>query len=349
MTRLRSAVFLIPLVASIVGVASGCRPTIVETSDQVFRLGTALRISVRSTGDAHAAIDRAFSRVVEIEQKMSVSEDDYETTELLEVNRAAGREPVAVSPDTYAVLEAALRYSELTGGAFDVTIWPLVRLWGIGSDDPRVPTAERLAAARNLVDYRRLELRPGETVYLPADGMGVDVGGIAKGYAADEAARILRDAGVEHALLDFGGNIMVIGDKPDGTPWRIGVQDPFDDRNQYIGIVEIVDRTVVTSGPYERYFVEDGVRYHHILDPETGQPADTGLAQVTIIAQHSIDADALSTSAYVLGLERGLALVESIDDVEALFVTEDRVIHPSSRGADSFRLTAEEDYTLAGG
>ena len=186
-----------------------------------------------------------------------------------------------------------------------------------------------------------------QTVFLPDAGMGVDVGGIAKGYAADEAARILGDAGVESALLDFGGNILVMGTKPDGSPWRIGVQRPDAERSRYIGIVRTADKTVVTSGPYERFFVQDGVRYHHILDPATGFPARNGIQQVTIVAERSMDADALSTSTYVMGLERGFDLIESLDGVEAIFVTEDRDVYVTSGVPDFFELT-DDDYTLAG-
>ncbi|MFW5827020.1 MAG: FAD:protein FMN transferase, partial [Alkalispirochaeta sp.] len=296
---------------------AGCSSNEEPVNDSAQLLGTILQISIRDGGYSTTLTDRAFERVAEIERRMSTSEDDYDTTELLEVNRAAGDEAVAVSEDTFAVLERALEFSQISDGAFDVTIWPLVRLWAIGSGGTSVPPEEEIEAARDAVDYRRLELDAEQrTVYLPENGMGVDVGAIAKGYAADEAARILREAGVEHALLDFGGNILVIGDKPDDTPWRIGVQRPDAERTRYLGIVAATDKTVVTSGPYERFFVQDGERYHHILDADTGYPARNGIQQVTIIADRSIDADALSTATYIMGIEEGLALVESLEGVE---------------------------------
>jgi thiamine biosynthesis lipoprotein len=325
----------------------GCSSNDEPVNDSRQLLGTILQISIRDGGYSTTLTDRAFDRVAEIERRMSTSEDDYESTELLRVNRAAGDEPVSVSEDTFEVLQAAREYSRITDGAFDVTIWPLVKLWAIGSGGTSVPPEDEIESARQAVDYRRLELNEANrTVYLPEADMGVDVGAIAKGYAADEAARILREAGVEHALLDFGGNILVIGGKPDGTPWRIGVQRPDAERTRYLGIVTATDKTVVTSGPYERFFVQDGVRYHHILNAQTGFPARNGVEQVTIIADRSIDADALSTSTYVLGVEHGLALVESLSGVEAVFITEDQLVHMTSGAGEYFELT-DEEFTFA--
>lgn len=325
---------------------SACQPPTDEpVRGQAYLLGTALNIAIHDAGHDREILDTVFERVAVIEARMSTTEADYETTELLEVNRAAGERRVAVSPDTFEVLAAAREFSRLSNGAFDVTIWPLVRLWGIGSENAGVPGADRLEQTVALVDWQAMELGPGTSVFLPREGMGVDVGAIAKGYAADEAAAILREAGVAHALLDFGGNILVIGDKPDGTPWRIGVQRPDAERNQYLGIAEITDRTIVTSGTYERYFVEGGVRYHHILDAETGFPAENDLQQVTIIADSSMHADALSTATFVLGLEAGRELVESLPSVEAVFVTNGNRVHLSSGAAELFTLT-DPDYTL---
>jgi FAD:protein FMN transferase len=337
-------VFVATLVVLSIGDSSGSTGPV---SDSTQLLGTILHITIHDGGYDERLIERAFDRVAEIERRMSTSEDDYETTELLAVNRAAGRESVVVSADTFGVLQSAREFSDLTAGAFDVTIWPLVRLWGIGSHGTSVPDEDRIAAAQDLVDYRRLQLEPEERrVALPESGMGVDVGAIAKGYAADEAAGILREAGVEHALLDFGGNILVIGDKPDGSPWRIGIQRPDAERTRFLGILSVVDRTVVTSGPYERFFVEDGVRYHHILDVSTGYPARNGLHQVSIVATRSIDADALSTATFVLGREAGMRLIESLPDVEAVFVTDDREVYLTSGAVELFSLT-DEEYRIA--
>jgi thiamine biosynthesis lipoprotein len=322
-TVLAFALLLVLLLASC---AQNSEPIVVEG----YLLGTVIRISIHDGGYDTSLTDRVFERGATIERRMSTSEDDYDNTELLTVNRAPAGTATAVSPDTFTVLSAALEYSRISDGAFDVTIWPLVRLWGIGSGGETVPPEERILAARDLVEYRDLTLHADGTVALAREGMGVDVGAIAKGYAADEADRILRDAGVTSALLDFGGNILVIGTKPDDSLWRIGVQRPDAERSRYVGIVHTADRTVVTSGPYERFFVQDGVRYHHILNPDTGYPSRNGLVQVTIVAERSIDADALSTTSYVLGLNGAYNLIESIDGVEAVFVTEEQELFVTS-------------------
>ncbi len=334
-------------VTALLATLTACSPGPVEpTVDEAYLLGTIIRVTVYSD-EADALIERVFERVTEIEEKMSASEEDYTRTEILDVNRAAAGEQTAVSPDTFEVLEEALRYSRLSNGAFDVTIWPLVKLWGIGSGNEHVPPKEAVAEAQSLVDYRKMTLTPDGSVILEDQGMGVDVGAIAKGYAADEAARILKAEGVRHALLDFGGNILVIGNKPDDTQWRIGVQRPDAPRSDFLGIVYTADRTIVTSGPYERFFMEDGVRYHHIIDPQTGYPTRNGLEQVTIVAERSIDADALSTTAYVLGLADAVELIEGLDGVETILVTEDKRVYvsPGLKDPDGpayFRLTDEE-------
>ena len=335
--KLRTLVF--PVLLSVSLLVSSCQRSSEPLRGNTYLLGTVLNVAVHDGGYREELIDRVFERVAEIEARMSTSTTDYETTELLAVNRAAGANPVSVSADTYAVLQEALHFSRLTNGAFDVTIWPLVTLWGIGTDSARVPDRVEIDDARRLIDYSALELLPGREVRLPLAGMGVDVGAIAKGYAADEASRILREAGVEHALLDFGGNILLLGSKPDGSPWRIGVQRPDGERSSFIGVLTLADQSVVTSGPYERFFEQDGVRYHHILDSATGYPAENGLSQVTIVAARSMVADALSTACYVLGLEEGRALVESLPEAEAIFVTEDRVVHLTEGIGDRFELT----------
>lgn len=293
-------------------------------------LGTAISVTVHDQIEEQT-FDAIFDRIGEVEQKMSTSESDYLTTELLRTNRNAGGDAVSVSPDTLEVVQRALEFSRRTRGAFEVSIQPLVDLWGIGTDHERVPGEEEIADTLRLIDYTQVEIDPfAATISLGRPGMGVDVGGIAKGYAADEAARMLRADGVAHALLDFGGNIYALGHKPDGSPWRIGIQRPFSTRGEYIGIVRVSDLSVVTSGVYERSFTSDGVRYHHILDPSTGRPARTGLESVTVVAAESIVADALSTAVFVLGLERGFQFVENQYGVEAAFVTEEREIYLSS-------------------
>ena len=298
---------------------TNCTPRPRTRSD--ILLGSTVAITTYNR-TAPALLDSLFARVAEIEARMSVTTRDYETSELLEVNRAAGRRRIAVSADTLAVAERSLLISALSDGAFDISIGPLAQLWDIGSARTAIPDAEEIAPLLPLVDYRRIEIdREAQTIYLPLAGMALDVGAIAKGYAADEIARLLQEAGGKPALLDFGGNILTVGRKPDGSDWRIGIQHPAAERGEIIATVESGPGAVVTSGDYERFFERDGQRYHHILDPKTGRPARSGLRSVTILSPNSMDADALATAAFVLGLERGFELVTRFPSAQALFVT----------------------------
>jgi len=229
------------------------------------------------------------------------------------------------------VLETALRYAELTGGAFDPTIGPLVKLWGIGSETQRVPDKAEIAVALELVNYRDLIIdRNSGTAFLRRRGMEIDLGGIAKGYAADEAARIAREGRVKRGIIDLGGNIYALGwrNERGSVPWRIGVQNPFSNRGESLGMLKVHDTSVVTSGVYERFFVNesDGTRYHHIFSTADGYPADNGLLSVTIVCGRSIDADALSTAVFAMGYERGKVLINSLPNAEAVFVFSDRTV-----------------------
>ena len=337
----RAGVWLALVLVALAALA-GCSntPEEPETRTQLI-LGTTVTIRIYE-GATDAAFERSFERVRQIEERMSTNTTDYSSTELIEVNRAAGERPVEVSEDTFYVVSRALEYSRMTDGAFDVSIGPLVDLWGIGTEYAAVPPEEEIAERLELVDYRKVRLDAEEqTIYLPEEGMGLDVGGIAKGYAAEEVARILREEGIEHALLDFGGNILAIGVKPDGSRWKIGIQNPQESRGEFLGIVEDEEMTVVTSGDYERYFEKDGVRYHHIINSRTGYPARTGLSSVTIVADDSTEADTLSTAVYVMGVERGSELIESLDGIEAAFVTKERSVYMTSGMPGSFEITHE--------
>jgi len=309
--------------AGLVAAAAGCssRPEPTAAS-RMGLLGTLCKIT--TWGSASAAVDAAFARIAEIDERMSANRT---TSEASRVNAAAGAAPVTVSSDTFAVIRAALEFSRLGDGRFDLTVGPLVKLWGIGTDGARVPSQPQIAAALARLGWRDVVLSDtGTTVFLKRAGMAIDLGAIAKGYAADEAAAVLASRGVKTALVDLGGNVLTLGAKPDGSAWRIGLQDPDPavPRGSHIGTLEYRgSRAVVTSGTYERYLVQDGVRYHHLLDTATGRPVTNGLVAVTIFTARSIDADGWSTLAFTSGLERGRALVEATGGtVEAIFFTE---------------------------
>ncbi|MDR0473263.1 MAG: FAD:protein FMN transferase [Treponema sp.] len=268
-----------------------------------------------------------FSRLREIDNRMSAR---LKGSDVDMINRAAGIEAAAVSGEAFEVIEKAVRYAEISGGAFDPSVGPLVSLWNIGSDNPTVPAQHEIDKALMLINWKDIELdREKKTVFLKKPGMALDLGAIAKGYAADEAAKIIKQAGLKRAIIDLGGNILTLGIKQDGKPWTVGIQNPNEKRGIPVGIVQVEEKTVVTSGVYERYFESEGIKYHHIFDTSTGYPCNNGLLSVTVIAGVSIDADALSTAVFVLGFEKGMALIESIDDAECIFILEDKSIRLS--------------------
>ena len=306
------------LVAGTAGCSATPQPV---ASTRMGLLGTLCKIT--TWGPAEKAVSAAFERIAEIDARMSTNKDD---SEVARVNAAAGSGPVAVSPDTFTVIREALAISRLGGGRFDLTVGPLVKLWGIGTEDARVPSPTEIAGALALVGWRDVALSETDgTVFLRRSGMAIDLGAIAKGYAADEVVAVLAAKGVKAAVVDLGGNVLTLGAKPDGSPWRIGLQDPDPavPRGSHIGLLEFTgSRSVVTSGTYERFFVSDGTRYHHILDTTTGWPVENGLVAVTIVTDRSIVADGYSTLVFALGLERGRALVQaSGGTIEAIFFT----------------------------
>jgi len=318
--------------AALAVLLASCAPKALDRSELV--LGTICSVRIID-GASRKALDDAFARLREIEATMSANAPG---TVVDAINRGAGGASVPAPADLRAVVRRALELAEASGGAFDPTIGPLVALWGIGFDAERVPSPEELAAALPLVDRRGLAV-DDSGIALARAGMRLDLGGIAKGYAADEVARILSERGVKAAVIDLGGNVKVVGRKPDGRAWKIGIQDPFSDRGERLGIATLSDgATVVTSGVYERRFQgEDGREYHHLLDPATGYPVENGLASVTVIADSSMDADALATALFVLGLERGLALANELG-VGAVFVRADKGVLMNERARAVFEL-----------
>jgi thiamine biosynthesis lipoprotein len=324
-------------------VPAGCARGPVSESD--FILGTVCTVTLY--GQRRPEVCRAvFRRLRELEDTFSANR---EGTDLDRLNRSAGIKSEEVDLELVEVLERALYYAKASGGAFDPTVGPLVKLWGIGTDASRIPSDEEIGEALALIDYNDIEIdKTKGRAFLTKRGMALDLGAIAKGYAADEAVKILVQNGIKRGIIDLGGNIFAYGEREKERPWRIGVQDPRESRGAYIGVLELRNKSVVTSGVYERYFEEDGKRYHHILSTITGRPVETGLLSVTIIAGSSIDADALSTAAFALGPEKGRRLIESIPGAEAIFVFEDLSIALTLGIKDTFSLTDEagQDYRV---
>lgn len=284
------------------------------------------------------------TKIREIESVLSLH---LSQSEIASINENAGVQPVEVSQRTFDLLQRAKELSEQSDGAFDITIAPVVELWGITSDHPHVPTDEELAQAMALMGLEDLVLdEEACTAYLTRPGMAIDLGGIAKGWTADQLREYARELGAERGYVSLGGNLMIIGERPDGDPFKFGLRDPQGDASTYLGTITLEDGcTMATTGGYERYFEEDGIRYHHVLDPRTGYPADSDLLSVAVISKDGTLADYLSTTLFVQGLEAAKAAAGSEDYALVMVDQENNVwISGSLRGNFEPHET-DADYT----
>lgn len=270
-----------------------------------------------------------------------------ESSEVSKLNKAAGQYEVELSDEVLFVLNKAKYYSEICQGSFDITMAPIARLWGIFTSREKIPSQEEINEALKLTGHNYLSINNHlKTSKLEKSGQCVDLGAIAKGYAADRAVEIYKQHGVESAFVNLGGNVAVIGNKSNGDPFRVGIQNPLLERGQCLGAVNAVNKTVVTSGDYVRYFEKDNKKYHHILDPRTGYPAESSLISTTIVSKESIDADALSTAIFILGLEAGIKLIDSQEDMEAIFITKDKEIYVTKGLKEDFTFFKTDGFTL---
>ena len=324
---------------------AGCTPQPKSYTADFFAMDTFMSITAYGD-DEQAAQDTA----VQLEQRINALEPALsrtrEDSDLYRLNHADGA-ACEVSEDTYAAIEAAVQFAEWTGGAFDPTMAPLTDLWGINTDHAHVPAQTEIDAALTHVGYQNIELLGNNQVRL-LNGAQLDLGGIGKGFATDAAAAMLD--GTQGVLATLGGNIGAYGENPnrDSGNWVVGIADP-DDNAAFIATVEVRGLSVVTSGDYERYFEQDGKRYHHIFDPATGYPADSGLRSVTVIDESSTRADALTTALFVMGLEEGMAFCGQ-NDIAAVFVTADKQVHVTDKVSTvcTFAFLGEEKgYTHA--
>ncbi len=352
------------LTAYVLGISlllAGCGgpvdPDKAQESIQVIAMDTAMLITTygeRSPAAAYAAEDI----IRDLEDCLSRT---IETSDVSRLN-AAGGEAVEVGEDLRFLLREAARLSAETKGAFDITVAPVASAWGFTTDSFRVPSQEELDTLLKLVDYSAVYDRDGPSADSPAVSLGpgqsIDLGAIVKGYAAGKIVGILREYEVPRANINLGGNVLVWGSRPDGTPWRVGIQDPArpDDKNALAGVLELTDSFAVTSGGYQRYFEENGKRYHHIINPATGYPADSGLASVTVAAPAGSQAlwngtmcDAYSTALFVMGEEKALDFWRDHQDggspFELVLVTEDSRVIVTGGLADRFTLDENSGYT----
>lgn len=304
-----------------------------------FLMGTVVTIKIFDK-DKEEVLNQVFDRIELLASQITVNE---EGSIIDEINVNAGLKPVQVPDDIYRLVKAGKDYSGYSGGDFDITIGPLTNLWHIGFPDEKKPTQAEIDEILPFINYRKIELNEEkQTVYLPEQGMMLDLGGIAKGFITDEVVKVLEDNGVKSAIIDLGGNIYVKGKNASGKPWEVGVQDPFSDRGEMVGKMEETDTSIVTSGIYERYLEVDGVKYHHILSPKTGYSVNNDVAGITIVSDKSFDGDGYSTTIFIKGVDEGLKAVEQMDGMEAIFVTKDKKVYLTSGLKDKFTLTNDK-------
>lgn len=324
---------------------AGCNSEPMEpVQTEEFGMGTI--ISQRVYGDdAQAASEQVSAMLGELEELWTINSPGGDINRL---NDNAGQGYIEVDPRTIDILIQARQISELCdGAAFDITVAPLVQAWGIGTDHPQVVADNLVQQLVTLVNYQEVQIDvTTNSARLTRPGQMIDLGGIAKGYAGDVAIDIYKQNGISSAFINLGGNVAVLGSKPDGSPWRVGIQNPRGAEGDIVGVVEVTDQAVVSSGDYQRFFISEGRRYSHILDPRTGYPADSGLMSVTIVAPSSTWADGLA-KVLVLGLDEGRKIIENYDGAEAIFITTGQEIYVTPGLEDCFYLEdASHAYTL---
>jgi thiamine biosynthesis lipoprotein len=305
-----------------------------------MHMGTLVSITAvgRTHSEANEAIAAGFQEIKRLEQLLSTW---ISSSELSRVNAAAGQSAIKVSPETMTVVRNSLEVAEMTEGAFNIAIGPAVDAWNI-SAEPRLPSAEELAALKPLVDLQYVHTDMLErTIHLQRPGMRIDVGGIGKGYAADQAVTVMKRSGAVAGVVALSGDIKTFGRLPDGAAFPVGIRHPRKE-GEILAEITLQDEAISTAGDYERFFEKDGVRYHHILDPHTLQPA-RGCQSVSVIAKEGIWADGLDTGIFVLGAERGMELVEQLEDVEAIIVDRNGHVLLSSGLRDRVRLRSGVD------
>ena len=302
----------------LMGTGCGKRPA-EPVSMSNFLLNTVVTVTLYDSSDRQI-LEGCMELCREYEDKFSKT---IETSEIYRLNhREAGTKEMEVSPETAELIRKGIYYSEISDGAFDITIEPLSSLWDFKAEEPQIPDEKLLKQNAEKVNYKNIRI-DGNMVQFQSDDVTIDLGAIAKGYIADKIKEYLLDQDVQSAVINLGGNVLCVGRKPDGEPFKVGLQKPFKDHNEAAAIMALDDMSMVVSGVYERHFVKDGVNYHHILDPKTGWPYENGLAAVTIFSSKSVDGDGLSTTCFSLGMEKGMELINSLDGIYAVFQTDD--------------------------
>ncbi len=330
---------LVSVALGLVALLVGCSSLSVQSEPIVVKrtqmqMGTLVSITVVASNKeiAQAAATAGFAEIRRLEELLSTW---IPTSELSRVNTSAGVMPVSVSPETMTVVQGAIRIAEMTDGGFNIAIGPAIEAWSV-TDGQRIPTESESDALRPLVDLQAVHADARkQTIFLEKAGMRIDVGGIGKGYAADQAVEALRRAGASAGVVALSGDIKTFGQLPGGKRFPVGIQHPRKE-GSVLAWIDLEDEAISTAGDYERFFERDGIRYHHILDPRTLQPSRR-CQSVTVIAREGMLADGLDTGIFVMGVESGMRLVEALPDVDAVIVDREGVVHVSSGLRDRIR------------
>lgn len=312
---------------------SGCRTREQVFEDTVFAMDTVMSLTAYGP-NGQQAVEQAAGLIGRLQDLLSSTDPN---SPIYALNHAGGSWTPA-DDEVLDLLEQSRELCALTGGALDITAYPAVQAWGFISKDYRVPDGAELAQLAARIDCAALELDLVNGQARLPEGMEADLGAVAKGYTGDRLAHLMEELGVDSAIFSLGGNVQAVGSKPDGSPWRVGIQDP--EGQGSLAVVEVQDRAVVTSGGYQRYFEEDGVTYWHILDPDTAAPARTGLSSVTVIGPEGLVCDGLSTALFVLGEEEGIRFWREHPElgVELVFLREDGSVSITAGLEDTFAL-----------
>ena len=317
-----------------------------------FSLGTFCSIKIfpseRNVSIYNNNLEDKMNEILEGVENLALAFDDKfsmfkEDSEVSEINRNSGKHPIKVSGETYFLIKKAVEFCEISDGGMDITIGPLSKLWKESIKNESIPDVSRLESAKALVDFRKIRMYEGSTsILLELKGMELDLGSIAKGYCADLIRDYLEKWQIEKGIINLGGNIVVMGSDEDNKLWKVGIQQPELAREDYLGYLELEDSSIVTSGDYERYFEKDGKRLHHIIDPRTSWPSNSEIASVTVISKSSMDGDGLTTSAFMVGLEKAKEIINGLDSVEYIIVNKNKKIYVSEGIKDNFKIEAEE-------
>lgn len=280
------------------------------------------------------AVEESFNRLNEINEMASTN---ISTSDIYKINSSSGIGYVKVRPEILKMIETSIEYSKLSDGAFDITIGPIINLWGIGTDSEKIPSEEEIKAKLQLVGYDKISINENDSsVRLEKQGMSIDLGSIAKGFAVDEVLKIYKKYNIENGLINLGSSsIYALGKNKDNNDWAVGIKHPrSEDSNEYMGVIKLSNESLSTSGDYERYFIKDNKRYHHIIDPKTGYPVDNGVMSDTIVINDDTQnsgmlADILTTTVFTLGPEKGLKLINSLPGVSCEITTADYKVYTS--------------------